>query len=85
MDLLGSEAPICPDAADANDDGTIDISDAISILETVFRGVATDRSSLAEARNRSEPRLTGDVPELTICNREGRSSCVDGFSPRAWC
>ena len=36
MDLLGSEAPICPDAADANDDGTIDISDAISILGTVF-------------------------------------------------
>ena len=31
-------APSCPDTADANDDGTLDISDVVAVLRYLFTG-----------------------------------------------
>jgi hypothetical protein len=36
--FLGGGAPGCPDAADANDDGELDLSDPIAILSRLFLG-----------------------------------------------
>lgn len=36
--FLGNSAPTCLDAADVNDDGLVDISDAVKILQYLFLG-----------------------------------------------
>ena len=36
--FLGAPGPSCPDAADSNDDGRIDISDPVSTLNFLFLG-----------------------------------------------
>ena len=39
--FAGGRQPSCLDAADANDDGTIDVSDAVQILLFLFAGGTT--------------------------------------------
>ena len=36
--FLGTACPICPDAGDANDDGHVDIGDAIFVFNYKFLG-----------------------------------------------
>ena len=36
--FLGEETVLCQDAADSNDDGTLDISDAVTTLGVLFVG-----------------------------------------------
>ncbi len=36
--FLQGEKPSCPDAADANDNGRLEVSDPVVILQTIFRG-----------------------------------------------
>ncbi|MGH9361483.1 MAG: hypothetical protein ACRD2T_06155, partial [Thermoanaerobaculia bacterium] len=36
--FLGSRSPVCLDAADANDDGALEITDSIYLLQFLFLG-----------------------------------------------
>ena len=40
--FLGGTEPVCTEAADTNDDGRLDVSDAIAILVHLFLGVGLE-------------------------------------------
>ena len=58
--FLGGTRPSCDEAADANDDGNIDLTDAIYVLEYLFLGGA------APPPPGPPPGPCGDDPEGSV-------------------
>ena len=58
--FLGNEAPRCPDAADADDNGLIEITDAIAILSQLFAGEGRISAPYPSSGRDSTP---DDLPE----------------------
>ena len=60
----GGNAPYCADAADANDDGSVDIGDSIVILRSLFQGSARIRPPYPRAGyDRTPDELDCDIYE----------------------
>lgn len=61
--FLGGTAPACADAADTDDTGAIEITDAIYLLSYLFRGSAAPTPPYPErGRDPTSDRLVRRVP-----------------------
>ena len=61
--FLGTEGPVCEDAADANDDGTLDMADPLGILGSLFLGRGKLPGGGVPAADETEDRLDCSDPD----------------------
>ena len=64
----GDPMPTCPDAADANDDGKLDIADAVKILGHLFAGSGPLPAPFGDCGTEEQP----DQDGLPRCDYQGR-------------